>query len=297
MLTYRFFLYIYIMYAQLGNIRFEGAKGFTSLEESFGVNYAQHERIKGKPRLEFTGGILDITSFNLNLHSSFTNPEKDIDDLMVYMANREILPLILGNGKLVGNFVITNLKKATTQTDPSGNIILATLGVELLESFTEDPLKEADKKAKDKAFATTLRTSNIRSVTSPNLSKGMVVSENVSEIQSSAKIVNQYTFAAEKDPETLSYYSKKINSTLDSMEKQLFKTNEAFSSSADIQDLGPNMPTSLNRVNTSIQNIKGALPISDINSFKLLTADLQTSSAVLKADSSNVDRQAIIRGI
>ena len=57
------------------------------------------------------------------------------------------------------------------------------------------------------------------------------------------------------------------------------------------------MPTSINRVNTSIQNIKSALPISDINSFKTLTADLQTSSAILKADSSNVDRQAIIRGI
>lgn len=285
------------MYAQLGNIRFEGVKGFTSLEESFGVNYVQHERIKGKPRLEFTGGILDTVSFGMNLHSSFTNPEDDIEAIKVYMLNKEVLPLVLGNGRLVGNFVIPSFKKNTVQTDPSGNIISATLTVELLESFTEDPLKQSDEKAKKKAFATTNRTSNVRSVTEPNLSKGMVVSKNVSEIQSSAKIVNQYTFAAEKDPDTLEYYSKKINSTLDSMEGQLFKTSEAFNSSSDIQELGPNMPTSLNRVNTSIQNIKGALPISDINQFKVLTADLQTSSAVLKADSSNVDRQAIIRGI
>lgn len=285
------------MYAQLGNIRFEGVKGFTTFEESFGVNYAQHERIKGKPRLEFVGEILDTIQIGIYLHSSFTKPEDDINALKAYMLNKEILPLILGNGKLVGNFVIPNFRKTTEFTDPTGNIISATLSIDLLESFTEEPLKEADKKAKDKAFATTLRTSNVRSVTAPNLSQGMVVSKNVSEIQSSAKIVNQYTFAAEKDPDTLDYYSKKINKTLDSMEGQLFKTNQAFSSSPDIQELGPNMPTSLNRVNTSIQNIKAALPISDINSFKALTADLQTSSAVLKADSSNVDRQAIIRGI
>lgn len=285
------------MYAQLGNIRFEGVKGFTTLEESFGVNYAQHERIKGKPRLEFVGDVLDTIAIGIYLHSNFTNPEDDIEALKIYMLNREILPLIWGNGKFVGNFVIPNFTKTTEFTDPSGNIISATLSIDLLESFTEEPLKEADKKAKEKAFATTLRTSNVRSVTAPTLSQGMVVSKNVSEIQSSAKIVNQYAFAAEKDPETSDYYSNKIGNTLGSMEDQLFKTSEAFNSSSEIQELGPNVPTSINGVNTSIQNIRGALPISDINSFKGLTSNLQTSSAVLKTDSSNIDRQAIIRGV
>jgi len=285
------------MYAQLGTIRFEGVKGFTSLEENFAVNYAQHDRIKGKPRLEFVGDVLDTISFSMFLHSDFTNPEDDIEALKVYMLNKEILPLILGNGKLVGNFVIPNFSKTTEFTDPSGNIISATLSVDLIESFTEDPLKDADKKAKEKAFATTSRNSNIRSITTPELSQGMVVSKNVSEIQSSSKIVVQQTFSVEKDPSTAAYYSKKINKSLDIMEGQIVNTNDALNSSPDLQELGPNMPTSLNGVNTDIQNMKAALPISDIDSFKILTANLQTSTAILKADSSDIDRQAIIRGI
>lgn len=285
------------MYAQLGKIRFEGVKGFTTLEESFAVNYAQHERIKGKPRLEFVGDVLDSLTFDMFLHSDFTNPEEDIEALRIYMVNREILPLILGNGRFVGNFVIPGFSKTTGFTDPSGNIIWATISVDLLESFTEEPLKDADKKAKEKAFATTARNSNIRAITPPSLSQGMVVSKNVSEIQSSAKVVGQYTFAAEKDTDTFEYYSRKINDSLDEMEKQLVSTNNALDSSPDLQELGPDMPISINGVNTSIQNIKAALPITDINSFKSLTADLQTSTAILKADSSNIDRQASIRGI
>jgi len=231
------------------------------------------------------------------LHSDFTNPEDDIEALKIYMLNKEVLPLILGNGKLVGNFVIPNFSKTTEFTDPSGNIISATLAVDLIESFTEEPLKDADKKAKEKAFATTARNSNIRAITPPNLSQGMVVSKNVSEIQSSSKIIVQNTFAVEKDPETAEYYSKKINKYLTDMEGQLINTSDALNSSPDLQELGPNMPTSINGVNTSIQNMKSALPISDINSFKILTSNLQNSTAILKADSTNIDRQSTIRGI
>jgi len=111
------------MYAQLGNIKFESAKGFTSLEETFGMNYAQHDRIKGKPRLEAVGANLDTVNFSMYLHSQFTTPEDDIEQMRVNMVNNEILPLVLGNGKVVGSFVITNFSVTTMFTDPVGNLI------------------------------------------------------------------------------------------------------------------------------------------------------------------------------
>jgi Phage P2 GpU len=74
------------MYAQLGNIIFEGLKGFTSFEESYAVNYAQHERIKGKPRLEPVGDNLDTISFEMYLHADFTDPDEAIETLRTAMT-------------------------------------------------------------------------------------------------------------------------------------------------------------------------------------------------------------------
>jgi len=263
------------MYAQLGNIKFEGAKGFASLEETFGVNYAQHERIKGKPRLEAVGSNLDAISFSMHLHSQFTTPEDDIEQMRVNMVNNEILPLILGNGKVVGNFVITNFSVSTMFTDPVGNLIEASLSVDLLESFTEDPLKDSQKKAVNNAFATSSKNSNIRTVTAPNLSKGMSTSKNVAEIQTSSKIVAQHTASVVKNPQTAAYYSKKINESLRDIEGVMVKVNDTLNSSSDISDLGAEMPFALDGVNTSVQNMKAALPISDIHSFKSLSSSLQ----------------------
>jgi len=111
------------MYAQLGNIRFEGLKGFSTFSHTVGVTYAQHARINGKSRLEATGDELDAISFEMMLHANFTDPEADIDVINTATVNREILKLILGNGKVVGDFVITSFEKVTEFTDPLGNII------------------------------------------------------------------------------------------------------------------------------------------------------------------------------
>lgn len=285
------------MYAQLGNIKFQAVNGFTSFEEVSSVNYAQHERIKGKPRLEAVGSNLDTVTFSMHLHTQFTNPEDDIEAMRVNMENREILKLVWGNGKVVGNFVILGFTKTTNFTDPVGNIIEATLSVELLENFSEDPLRDSQKKSIEKAFATSNRNSNVRAVTTPGLSKGMVVSNNVSDIQTSAKLVNQYTASVEKHPETVSYYSKKISETLKGMEGGLDKVNSVLNGSPDILNLGPNMPFAVNGVYTSIQNMKAELPITNINSFKGLSGDLQSSTTYLRVASVNVDKQAIIRRI
>lgn len=283
------------MYAQLGNIKFEGVKGFSSLEEVFGTNYAQHERIKGKPRLEAVGSNLDTISFTMKLHSSFTNPEEDIEALRLNLINKEILPFVLGNGNVVGNFVISTMTKSTIFTDPVGNLIEASLSVSLLESFSEDPLRDSQKKSIEKAFATSSRTSNVRALSVPDLSRGMVVSENISEISSSAKIVNQYTGSVDKNPQTAAYYSKKINDTLKGMEVKISDVTGILSSSSDILSLGPDVPTSLNSVNTNIQNMKASLPITDLATFKDMNARLSSSTALLQTSSVNIQKQAIIR--
>lgn len=284
------------MYAQLGSIIFEGPNGFTSLEETFAVIYAQHSRINRKPRLQATGDELDTISFEMYLHSSFTDPEATIDKLRVYMQDREILPLILGNGRVVGNFVIPTFSKTTSFTDPSGNIIEATLSVDLLECYNDNPLLEANRQAQTAAFATAARNSNVRSVLPPKLSPAMAVSTNVAKIDTSAVLTQQYTATVEKNPASAAFYSGKIDEVLDTIDNGITQVQDALAFDGSLPGFDtPELLGSLAGVYTSVQNIKAILPITDINSFKQMVAALKNSTVALKRANTGISNQSIIR--
>ncbi len=285
------------MYAQLGNIRFEGTKGFTTFEESFGVNYAQHDRINGKPRLESVGDILDSITFDMYLNSAFTNPEEDIEALRVAMVNREVLPLILGNGTVIGNFVIPSFTKSTSAADASGNIIEVTLSVELLEFYNDEPLRDAQRNAQNKAFATKARNSNVRSVLDPKLSPGMLVTHDISKIETSGKLVTQHVAEAEKNTATFEFYSGRINEQLDNMEGSIQDVQNQLSQAQELQNLATSLPGAMNDVYTRVQNMKAILPISDIASFKVFNNQLQASIFAAKTANIGLSNQSVIRRI
>lgn len=283
------------MYAQLGNIRFEGLKGFTSLEETFGVNYVQHELIKNKPRLERTGDVLDTISFSMVLHSEFTDPEADIDVLRTAMKNGEILTLILGNGKVVGNFVIPNFTKTTEFTDAVGNLISVTLSVELLESYSEDPLRDSKNSAKNSAFATTARNSNVRAVLPPVASPATALATEVARIETSGVTLNQYASATSENANTYNYYTGKIVNSLTGIEKSITKINNLLSDFEDLQSGAPNLSSALNNVYTAVQNIKGILPLTDVPKLQNLLRSLRAAISGAQLSNVNNSNQSIIR--
>jgi len=283
------------MYAQLGNIRFEGLKGFSTFSKTVAVAYAQHARINGKARLEATGDELDAISFDMLLHANFTDPEADIDQIETACTDREVLKLILGNGNIVGDFVITSIEDVIEFTDPKGNIISATLSISLLESYNENPLGEAQKNAANSAFATTARNSNVRSVlpAKPSPAAGVVV--NVSKINASAVQINQYAAAAEANTNTFAYYSDKVDSNLNDIEDYISDAQAQLSDAQDLYNLATSLPAALEDVNTRVQNIKAVLPISDISQFKILNSQLQGSVLAARTANVGISNQSIIR--
>jgi len=285
------------MYAQLGNIRFEGLKGFSNFSHERGVNYAQHELINGKPRLQSVGDNLDSISFGMYLHSEFTNPEADIETLRLAMQNREVLPLLLGNGRILGFFVIPNFSQSNSFTDPLGNLIEVTLSVELLESFSDDPLREAELQAINLAFATSQRNSNVRSVLPAKLSKGMTISTEISNIQTSATVTNIYTANIAAIPSRSEYWSGKINKSLTDIEGSLTNVQSILSDASELQDLAQSMPEAINDVYVRVQNMKAVLPITDVNSFKTLNQQLNGSLLNLNSSNLDISNNSIIRRI
>jgi len=285
------------MYAQLGNIRFEGLKGFSNFSHERGVNYAQHELINGKPRLQAVGDNLDSISFGMYLHSEFTNPEADIEALRLAMQNREILPLILGNGRVLGFFVIPNFSQINSFTDPLGNLIEVTLSVELLESFSDDPLRESELQAINQAFATSQRNSNVRSVLPAKLSQGMTMTAEISNIQTSTTLTGIYTAKITAVPSRSEYWSEKIEKSLNDIEGSLTNVQSILSDASELQEMAQDMPAAINDVYVRVQNMKAVLPVSDMNEFKTLNQQLNGSVLVLNSANLDVSSNSIIRRI
>jgi len=285
------------MYAQLGNIRFEGLKGFSNFSHERGVNYAQHELINGKPRLQAVGDNLDSISFGMYLHSEFTNPEADIETLRNAMQNREILPLILGNGRVLGFFVIPNFSQDNSFTDPAGNLIECTLSVELLESFSDSPLRELELQAINQAFATSVRNSNVRSVLPAKISQGMTMTNEVAKIQKSVTLTGIYTAKIEAIPSRSEYWSGKINKSLTDIEGDLTNIQSTLSDASKLQDMATNLPTAINDVYVRVQNMKSVLPVTDVNSFKILNQQLNGSLLSLNSANLDISNNSIIRRI
>jgi len=141
------------MYAQLGEIKFEALKGFSSMSDKKEAMYAEHTLIDGKPRLQRTGNALDEFSISVKFHIAFCNPEVEYDALNRYRDDGEILPLIYGTGYFEGTFVITSLERNVNDTDKDGAYTDIDVNIGLREFYEADKMKSAQKRALLNAFA------------------------------------------------------------------------------------------------------------------------------------------------
>jgi phage protein U len=141
------------MYAQLGEIRFEALKGFSSLSDKKEALYAEHALIDGKPRLQRTGNALDEFTIGIKFHVSFCDPEAEYDALNRYRDDGEVLPLIYGTGYVEGNFVITSLNRTVNDTSATGEYIDIDVSIGLKEFYQPDLVAGNQKRALLNAFA------------------------------------------------------------------------------------------------------------------------------------------------
>lgn len=126
------------MFAVLGDIEFELITYWDGFESTFGVDYAEHSRIEGKPGLQFVGEQLDEFRISLVFHSLYCTPDNELSRLRRAMRSHQALALVFGNGDYRGWFVITAVTASSQQTDSSGNVMAMTAEVTLRE-YIGDP--------------------------------------------------------------------------------------------------------------------------------------------------------------
>lgn len=122
------------MFAQLGSHTFDTLKSPTSISDSRSVRYGKISLINGKDALQYTGEDSRELSLSLSLDIAFVDVESEIEALVTSMTSAEVLPFVMGDGKIIGNYVITDIDIKPTRYSNTGKREAATLSVNLIET-------------------------------------------------------------------------------------------------------------------------------------------------------------------
>lgn len=141
------------MYSQLGLIIFDKVFSPSSQSDELEISWAEFETINQPTKLQPTGRGLVEMELEMFLHQSFCNVADQVKTLTDAAVNYDVMPLLWGNGKLEGDFIISNISKKTEQKDELGNLIGVTVTVTLKE-YIADKLETQQANAKNNAFAT-----------------------------------------------------------------------------------------------------------------------------------------------
>ncbi|MDA5607075.1 phage tail protein [Pasteurella multocida] len=119
------------MYFMLGNIAFEPVD-LTDFSETHAADFAEHNVLKGKPRLQAMGEKLIELNFAIRLHFKLGGVESRYQSLLSAQAKQNALALMWGS-RYKGNFVITSIGSTTVFTDAKGNVLCREMNIGLKE--------------------------------------------------------------------------------------------------------------------------------------------------------------------
>ena len=122
------------MWAQLGSIRFELLETPEGVRQRDKWDYVEHKVLDEKSHLQRMGKSLQELTLRIRLSTTFgTDPQKLLSAIYENAESEEPLPFILGNGSLVGKFVIEEVTKEWKRTDNRGRLLDVELEIKLKE--------------------------------------------------------------------------------------------------------------------------------------------------------------------
>lgn len=134
------------MLAQLGEIVFELLKEPVTLSGSKKWQYAEHPVVWEKTKLQYTGFEPREFDMSIRFHASFCDPKEELERLESQTARSfgaegniesgeflETLPFILGDGTVLGEYVITEISQQHVKFFPDGRMLEVMAGLKIRE--------------------------------------------------------------------------------------------------------------------------------------------------------------------
>lgn len=103
-----------------------------SYRASYKAQYASHDVLEGKPKLQFQGLNLIDVDLSIQLHAGFVDPADELAQLKDMLASASAYLLILG-GAREGRFVLTDIEEDRLRTDGEGLSLFSNVSLKLKE--------------------------------------------------------------------------------------------------------------------------------------------------------------------
>jgi phage protein U len=279
------------VYAQLGNIVFNKAyspDGFTHSDET---SYAQHELINIKPRLQPTGNNLEEIELSVLVHAEITNVPLTLLELKSSKDTFEVMPLVMGTGEYVGDFIITKLERNTLNALADGYAIAVAVTIALKEYVVADKLAQQQNTARKQAFAvgdiTPTRLAPIEKYT-PSQIASKDVSLTVSHSISADELVRSY----ENNVSSRQSISDKLQKSLTNIDTLLVDAATRMNELQTELDYTEFMD-SISRVQDTLGDFE--FPITSIANLKFANTNLQYFVGLLKQQATQLNNLVITR--
>lgn len=154
----------YKQYAKLGSIEFTPLNGFNTFNKKGSSNYAEHQLLNSKNKLQPTGENLKEIRLSMRLlahamgqtETDFTpivGIEQRLIMLDAYKRFNTAVELIWGNGSSEGYYVITSIEENVLKQFPDGTKMIVDVSVDLKEYYEPEPLKKEQIEARQAAPA------------------------------------------------------------------------------------------------------------------------------------------------
>lgn len=289
------------MYSQLGDIQFEKLFGPSTELRSFGKKFAIHPKINGRDRLQSTGIELEDIELTIKLHVQFCNPQEVIDKIKNYTQDGKVLKYILGTGDVIGNYVIVSGKTNLKKQFKDGTLLSAELDLSLKEYYIKEKVKSAAEKARASAFAINVAQPRPINFT-PNIEENLSLAamQDVQEMNSSVSVATQMMSSVRDVVDFSETASGRVTEAMDKGQVAVAKLQNRISESQALADIVTQLPTRLDNLNTSYQNLLNLMPISPTPSgladFYQATVETQNAMSFVNYASSPLAAIAGYRG-
>lgn len=121
------------MFMQLGSLIFETTGPITDLQRRREYAYAEHAVIEGKPRLQYVGDQLEEINIGFTFSEAFCNPTLSLDELAGLADRHQAVPLLFGDGRLLGRYVVRETDVTLRETNIWGTVTRATGRIRIVE--------------------------------------------------------------------------------------------------------------------------------------------------------------------
>jgi phage protein U len=257
------------MYAQIGDIVLSNQYGFTGFTDERGNSIIEHALISSKPRLQLTGENLIKLTFSITLHVTFCDPEKEYERFNNYVKNSTPVPITLGTGEFLGNFVLPSISKDVTNTFKDGRIIECIISLSALEFVGEIRQNKG----------TAIASNNPQEFDSIVVGKGPsgTIASEVSEINSLAIKIDDDLRIAETQPLTRSQKIKESLLNVQQADKKFVNIYTATSNVFRLAQEAKNVAQKAKRAQKDLKKLESFLKIKDLNSAQGASKDFKTN--------------------